>query len=60
MTPMADVPLTLDVLDQFYREVMRPDFERAIGEAFAGSEGRMQANFDAILHKLERLETRRS
>ena len=57
MTPIADVPLTLAVLEQFYREVMRPDFERVIGEAFAG---RMQTNFDAILHKLEKLETRRS
>ncbi len=54
---MSDQPITLGVLAQFHREVILPDVQRIVGEAIAGSERRMQANFDAIFHKLDKLET---
>jgi len=57
MSPMSDQPITLGVLTQFHREVILPDVQRIVGEAIAASERRMQANFDAIFHKLDKLET---
>lgn len=56
---MSDPPVTLAVLKtaltQFHREVFLPDFQRIVDEAFAGRERRMQANFDAIFHKLDKM-----
>ena len=61
MSPMSDQPVTRAVLTtalaQFHRELILPDVQRIVGEAIAGSERRMQANFDAIFHKLDKLET---
>jgi chromosome segregation ATPase len=61
MSPMSDQPVTLAVLTtalaQFHREIIRPDVQQIVGDAVANSERRMQANFDSILHKLDKLET---
>ncbi len=57
MSPMSDQPITLAVLAQFHREIVLPDVQRIVGEAIVGSERRMQAKFDAIFHKLDKLET---
>jgi predicted nucleic acid-binding Zn-ribbon protein len=65
MSPMSDQPVTLAVLTtalaRFHRDVIRPDtervfealFERLIKPRFDEIDGR----FDAIYHKLEKLET---
>lgn len=59
---MSDQPVKLAVLTtalaQFHREFFLPDLQRIVDEAIAGSERRMQANFDAIFHKLDKLEER--
>jgi chromosome segregation ATPase len=57
MSPMSDQPITLAVLAQFHREIILPDVQRIVGEAIAGSERRIQANFDSVFHKLDKLET---
>jgi chromosome segregation ATPase len=57
MSPMSDQPLTLAVLADFHQDIFLPDVQRIVAEAIAGSESRMQANFDAIFHKLHKLET---
>jgi chromosome segregation ATPase len=61
MSPMSDQPVTLAVLTtalaQFHREIIRPDVQQIVGDAVANSERRMQANFDSIFHKLDKLET---
>ena len=59
MSPMSDQPVTLAVLTtalaQFHHDVILPDVQKIVGDAIAGSERRMQANFDAIFHKLDKL-----
>ena len=61
MSPMSDQPVTLAVLTtalaEFHREIIRPDVQQIVGDAVANSERRMQANFDSVFHKLDKLET---
>jgi hypothetical protein len=61
MSPMSDQPLTrgvlAEVLVEFHREIILPDIQRIVVEAIAGSERRMQANFDTIFHKLDKLDS---
>src|SRR5688500_8972424 len=56
MSPMSDQPLTLAVLAEFHREIILPDVQRIVSESIAASDRRMQGNFDAIFHKLDKLE----
>ena len=49
------------VLAKFHREVLLPDVKRVVAEAVEASERRlrdeMQAGFDALAQRLDRLET---
>ena len=47
----------IPILTRFHREVVLPDIERIVGEAVDGLEGRMNAHFDAIYKRFEKLET---
>jgi predicted nuclease with TOPRIM domain len=51
----------VQVLTRFHRDVVVPDVERIVGNAVEGSERRlrdeMQAGFDALAQRLDRLET---
>jgi hypothetical protein len=55
MGPMADD--LIPILTRFHREIVLPDIERIVGEAVDGLEGRMNAHFDAIYQRFDRLET---
>jgi len=47
----------IPILTRFHREVVLPDIQRTVGEAVDGLEGRMNAHFDAIYQRFDRLET---
>jgi len=47
----------IPILARFHREVVLPDIQRIVGEAVGGLEGRMNAHFDAIYQRFDRLET---
>ena len=51
----------VEVLTKFHREIVVPDIERIVGNAIEGSERRirdeMHAGFDALMQRLDRLET---
>jgi hypothetical protein len=51
----------LPILTRFHREVIAPEMRRVVselvGEAVSGLEGRMNAHFDAIYKRFDRLET---
>ena len=51
----------VQVLTKFHREIVVPDIERIVGNAIEGSERRlrdeMHAGFDALVQRLDRLET---
>jgi hypothetical protein len=47
----------IPMLTRFHREVVLPDIGRVVGEAVDGLEGRMNAHFDAIYERFEKLET---
>lgn len=46
----------LPVLTRFYREVIAPDINRIVTDAFGALEERMNARFDALCHRFDRLE----
>ena len=45
------------VLVKFHREVLLPDIRRVVAETEARLRGEMQTGFDALAHRLDRLET---
>jgi len=45
------------VFARFHREVLLPDMQRLIGDAVGGLRQEMNAHFDAIYQRLDRLET---
>jgi predicted nucleic acid-binding Zn-ribbon protein len=47
----------IPILTRFHREVVLPDIQRVVGEAVDSLEGRMNAHFDAIYKRFEKLET---
>ena len=47
----------IPVLAKFHREVVLPDVKRAVGEVVGDLEGRMNAHFDAIYERFDRLES---
>jgi hypothetical protein len=47
----------IPVLTRFHREVLLPDLERIVGEAVGELRGEMNAHFDAIHRRFDRLET---
>ena len=47
----------IPVLTRFHREVVLPDVRRVVGEVVGDPEGRMNAHFDAIYQRFDRLET---
>ncbi len=47
----------LPLLTRFHREIVLPDIERIVGDAVGALEGRMNAHFDEIYKRFERLET---
>lgn len=47
----------LPLLTRFHREIVLPDITRIVGEAVGALEGRMNAHFDEIYKRFERLET---
>ena len=61
MSRMSDQPLTLGnlatALAQFHRDIVRPDIVQIVNDAVTDSERRAQVNFDAIFHKLDKIET---
>lgn len=57
MSPMSDQPVTLAVLAKFHREIILPDIESVVERLVTPRFDEMNARFDAIYHKLERLET---
>lgn len=54
---MSDAPLTLAVLAKFHQDVFLPDVQRIIGEAVDSLERRIDAKFDAVYQRFDRLET---
>ena len=56
---VADAPVTVAMLMQFYREVMLPDLERVFANAFEAPERRlrdeMRAGFEVLASRLDRL-----
>jgi hypothetical protein len=46
----------IPVLTRFHREVVLPDLQRIVDEAVGGLEARMNAHFDAIYQRFEKLE----
>jgi predicted nucleic acid-binding Zn-ribbon protein len=54
---VADEPVTLAVLAKFHREVILPDIERVVGAGLDGLRAEMNAGFDAVYQRLDRLET---
>jgi len=61
MSPMSDQPVTLAVLTtalaQFHREIILPDIESVVERLITPRFDEMNGHFDAIYHKLEKLET---
>ena len=57
MSPMSDQPVTLAVLAKFHREIILPDIESVVERLVTPRFDEMNARFDAIYHKLEKLET---
>jgi chromosome segregation ATPase len=57
MSKMSEQPLTravlAEVLQDFHRDVMRPDLQREIQEAVGGSERRMLTHIDGLAHRVE-------
>ena len=47
----------IPILTRFHREVVLPDVRRIVGEVVGDLEGRMNAHFDAIYQRFDRLET---
>jgi hypothetical protein len=47
----------LPILTRFHREVIAPEMRRVVSEAVDALEGRMNAHFDAIYKRFDRLET---
>ena len=47
----------IPILTRFHREVVLPDIRRIVGEVVGDFEGRMNAHFDAIYQRFEKLET---
>jgi chromosome segregation ATPase len=54
---MGDEPVTFSTLLRFHREVLVPDVERIVGATEQRLRDEMQAGFDALAQRLERLET---
>jgi hypothetical protein len=54
---MSDAPLTLAVLAKFHQDVFLPDVQRIVGEAVDSIERRIDAKFDAVYQRFDRLET---
>jgi predicted nucleic acid-binding Zn-ribbon protein len=54
---MPDDPITLATLTQFHREVLLPDMQRLVGESEQRLQLRMDAQFDAVYQRFDRLET---
>ena len=54
---MPDDPITLATLTQFHREVLLPDMQRLISESEQRIQLRMDAQFDAVYQRFEKLET---
>lgn len=48
----------IPVLTRFHREVLLPDVKRIVGEAVGELRAEMNAHFDAIYKRFDRLETR--
>jgi hypothetical protein len=44
------------VLARFYREVIAPDINRIVTDAFGSFEERMNARFEALCKRFDRLE----
>jgi hypothetical protein len=47
----------LPILTRFHREIVLPDIQRIVGDAVGALEGRMNAHFDEIYKRFDRLET---
>jgi hypothetical protein len=47
----------LPILTRFHREVVLPDVGRIVGEVVGDLEARMNAHFDAIYKRFDKLET---
>ncbi len=54
---MPDDPITLATLTQFHREVYFPDMQRLVAETEQRIQLRMDAQFDAVYQRFDRLET---
>jgi predicted nucleic acid-binding Zn-ribbon protein len=54
---MSDAPLTLAVLAKFHQDVFLPDVQRIVGEAVGSLERRIDAKFDSVYQRFDRLET---
>ena len=54
---MSDAPLTLAVLAKFHQDVLLPDVQRIVGEAVDSLERRIDARFDGVYQRFDRLET---
>lgn len=52
---MADEPLKLAALAKFHREVVVPDIARAVQASVDGLRAEMNAGFDAVYRRLDRL-----
>jgi len=46
----------LSVLTRFHRDVLRPDFERMLGDVELRLRDEMQTGFDALAQRLDKLE----
>jgi hypothetical protein len=46
----------IPVLTRFHREVVLPDVRRIVGEVVGDLDSRMNAHFDAIYQRFDRLE----
>ena len=62
MPPMSEQPLTravlASVLADFRRDLILPDMERVVQTAVGELRVEMNAHFDDVCHRFERLETR--
>jgi hypothetical protein len=47
----------IPILTRFHREVVLPDVTRIVSEVVGSLEGRMNAHFDAIYQRFDKLET---
>ena len=61
MSPMSDQPLTLGDLAEFHRKVIVPDmhrtFESLFERLFKPRFDQIDASFDTVFHKLDKLDT---